>query len=57
MKDSKCLIAEFEPQIVKAPLENEDYINAMNKDITKFEKTNTWTLVLTPRDKNVLQQS
>lgn len=33
LKDNTCLISEFEPRIVKDALENEDWMNAMKKEI------------------------
>ena len=49
-----CLLAEFEPKIVKYSLENESWIEAMNEEIEQIEKNKTWTLVPRPKDKNVI---
>ena len=52
----KCtyLIADFEPRNVKDALDNESWIEAMNKEIEKIENNKTWTLVPRPKDKNVI---
>ena len=51
---STCLISTFEPKAVFDELENEDWISAMNKEIEKIERNETWSLVSRPRDKNVI---
>ena len=35
-------------------MENEIWIEAMNEEIKQIEKNKTWTLVLRPKDKNVI---
>lgn len=54
LRDSTCLIVDFEPRTVKATLENEFCISAMNKGIDQIEKNNTWILVPRPGDKSVI---
>ena len=49
-----CLLAEFEARSVKDALENEIWIEAMNEEIEQIEKNKTCTLVLRPKDKNVI---
>ena len=49
-----CLLAKFEPRNVKDALENEIWVEAMNEEIEQIEKNQTWTLVLGPKDKNVI---
>ena len=46
--------SDFEPRNVKDALENDNWIEAMNEEIEKIEKNNTWTLVPRPKDKNVI---
>ena len=50
----KCLLADFEPRNVKDALENESWIEAMNEEIEQIEKNKTWTLVLRPKEKNLI---
>ena len=49
-----CLLCKFEPKFVQDDLENEDWIKVMNEEIEQIETNKTWTLVLIPKDKNVI---
>ena len=49
-----CLLSEFEPRTIKDSLNDESWIEAMNKEIKKIEKNRTWNLVPRPKDKNVI---
>ena len=50
-----CLLAEFDTRNVKHALDNEIWIEEMNKEIEQIEKKKTWTLVPRPMDKNVIE--
>lgn len=54
LRQNTCLISEFESRIVKEAFNNEDWINAMTKEIDQIKKNDTWTLVPRPKDKNVI---
>lgn len=54
LRNNTCLVCEFEPKTVKDALENDEWIKAMNEEIEQMQKNKTWTLVLRPRDKNVI---
>lgn len=41
LKDETLLICEFEPKSVKDALDNEDWIQVMNKEIDQTEKNKT----------------
>ena len=43
-----------EPKIVKDSLEDVKWRKAMEEEIEQIEKNKTWTLVLRPKDKNVI---
>ena len=53
-KGDTYLLCEFEPKSIKDALENEDWIQAMNKDIDQIEMNSTWNLVPSHKDKNVI---
>ena len=54
LRDNRGLISKFRPRMVKDALEDKYWINAMNEEMDKIEKTNTWTLVLRPKENNVI---
>ena len=54
LKDNTYLIVYFEPKIVKATLDDGDWINYMNEEISQIEKINIWILVPRPVNKNVI---
>ena len=49
-----CFLTKFGPRTIKYYLNNKSWIEAMNKEIEKIERNNTWTLVPRPKDKNVI---
>ena len=49
-----CLLTEFEPRTINDALKYESWIEEMNEEVEKIERNNTWTLVLRPKDKNVI---
>ena len=49
-----CLLIDFEPRNVKDALKKESWIEAMNEEIEQIDKNKTWTLVPSPKDKNVI---
>ena len=53
-REVTCLITNFEPRSIKATLDDEFWINALNEEIDQFENNNTWTLLLRLFDKNVI---
>ena len=55
LRSETCLLSKVEPRIVNEALQYDDWYNAMKEEIEKIEKNKTWTLVLRPVDKNVIQ--
>ena len=49
-----CLLVEFELRNIKDALDQESWVEAMNEEIEQTEKNKTWTLVLRPKNKNVI---
>ena len=54
LKNPTCLPCAFEPKIVKDTLDNEDWIHTMDEEIEHIKKSKIWSLVLRPKDKNVI---
>ena len=49
-----CLLADFETRTVRNSLDNDNWVEAMNQEIEQIEKNKTWSLVLRPKDKNII---
>jgi hypothetical protein len=47
-------IALFEPQDVGHALSDSSWVNAMHEELENFERNQVWTLVISPRDVNVI---
>lgn len=47
-------LSEFEPWSANDALENEVWIEKVNDKIEKIEKNNTWSLLPSPKDKNLI---
>jgi hypothetical protein len=48
------LISLFEPRDVRHTLSDSSWVNAMHEEFENFEKNQVWTLVMAPRDVNVI---
>ena len=55
-RSTTCLLNMKEPKIVNESLEDDNRYKAMEEEIQKIEKNNTWSLVPRPKDKNVMAQ-
>ena len=55
LRNETCLLSKVELRIVSEALQDDDWYNAMKKEIEKIEKNKTWTLVPRPADKNVIR--
>jgi len=49
-----ALLSSTEPQNVKEACKDERWVKAMDEELEKIEKNNTWELVPRPKDKNVI---
>jgi hypothetical protein len=47
-------VALFEPRDVGYALSDLSWVNAMHEDLENFERNHVWTLVVPPRDVNVI---
>jgi hypothetical protein len=47
-------VALFEPQDVGHALSDSSWVSAMHEDLENFERNQVWTLVVPPRDVNVI---
>jgi hypothetical protein len=47
-------VALFEPRDVEHALSDSSWVNAMHKELENFERNQVWTLVVPPRDVNVI---
>ena len=47
-------IALFEPQDVGHALSDLSWVNVMHEELENFERNQVWTLVVPPRDVNVI---
>lgn len=44
-RESTCLLSKIDPKTTKEALKYEDWIKAMDEELEKIEKNETWTLV------------
>ena len=49
-----ALLSSTEPQNVNEACKDECWVKAMNEELEKIEKKNTWELVPRPHDKNII---
>ena len=49
-----ALLSSIEPQNINEACKDECWIKAMNEELEKIEKNNTWELVPRPHDKNII---
>ncbi|CAH9132817.1 unnamed protein product [Cuscuta epithymum] len=49
-----CCISQMEPMNVEEALEDSDWINAMQEELTQFERNQVWELVPRPKHQNVI---
>jgi hypothetical protein len=49
------IVALFEPQDVGHALSDSSWVNAMHEELENFERNQVWTLVVPPRDVNVIE--
>jgi hypothetical protein len=58
IKDSEqsqiVFLSMIEPKTFEEESKNDDWIRAMNEELDRIEKNNTWDLVPRPEDKNVI---
>jgi hypothetical protein len=47
-------VALFEPRDVGYALSDLSWVNAMHEELENFERNHVWTLVVPPRDVNVI---
>jgi hypothetical protein len=47
-------VALFEPQDVGHALSDSSWVNAMHEELENFERSQVWTLVVPPRDVNII---
>ncbi|GAA0172337.1 hypothetical protein LIER_26183 [Lithospermum erythrorhizon] len=47
-------LSNFEPKDVKATLQDENWINAMQEELVQFQRNDVWELVSRPKDHNVI---
>ncbi|MCH87109.1 gag-pol polyprotein, partial [Trifolium medium] len=51
---NSCFVSKIEPKNVKEALQDEFWINAMQEELTQFERNEVWDLVPRPNDVNVI---
>ncbi|CAH9114878.1 unnamed protein product [Cuscuta europaea] len=49
-----CYISQMEPMTVEETLADSDWINAMQEELTQFERNKVWELVPRPKHQNVI---
>ncbi|GLJ10649.1 hypothetical protein SUGI_0132400 [Cryptomeria japonica] len=53
-RENTCFLSKIEPKTTKEALKDEVWIKAMEEELEQIEKNESWTLVLRPKNKNVI---
>lgn len=54
IRENSCMISTIDPRTAKEAFGDYRWIKAMEEELDKIEKNNTWTLVPRPVNKNVI---
>jgi len=52
--ENMFLMSKIEPKNFKEANKDENWVNSMNEELDQIEKSETWELVRSPKDKNVI---